>query len=79
MELIGKGSKLDRKGRNVRKGIVWVAARVPDGYICAHANQARITNIDFNDPENWLYSEDVVDFARECPCQPGPYHQYRFQ
>ena len=35
MELIGKGSKLDKKGRNVRKGIVWVAARVPDGYICA--------------------------------------------
>ena len=78
MELIGKGSKLDRKGRNVRKGIVWVAARVPDGYICAHANQARITNIDFNDPENWLYSEDVVDFAREMGYFEGADEEFSF-
>ena len=78
MELIGKGSKLDRKGRNVRKGIVWVAARVPDGYICAHANQARITNIDFNDPENWLYSEDVVDFAREMGYFEGTDEEFSF-
>ena len=78
MELIGKGSKLDRKGRNVRKGIVWVAARVPDGYICAHANQARITNIDFDDPENWLYSEDVVDFAREMGYFEGTDEEFSF-
>ena len=78
MELIGKGSKLDKKGRNVRKGIVWVAARVPDGYICAHANQARITNIDFNDPENWLYSEDVVDFAREMGYFEGADEEFSF-
>lgn len=65
MELIGKGTKLDRKGRNKNKGIVWVAARVPDGYICAHANQSRIDHIVFDDPENWLYAKDVVDFARE--------------
>lgn len=78
MELIGKGSKLDRKGRNVRKGIVWVAARVPDGYICAHANQARITNIDFNDPENWLYSGDVVDFAREMGYFEGADEEFSF-
>ncbi len=78
MELIGKGSKLDRKGRNVRKGIVWVAARVPDGYICAHANQARITNIEFNDPENWLYSEDVVDFAREMGYFEGADEEFSF-
>ena len=78
MELIGKGSKLDRKGRNVRKGIVWVAARIPDGYICAHANQARITNIDFNDPENWLYSEDVVDFAREMGYFEGADEEFSF-
>ena len=53
-------------------------ARVPDGYICAHANQARITNIDFNDPENWLYSEDVVDFAREMGYFEGADEEFSF-
>ena len=65
MELIGKGCKLDAEGKNIRKGIVWVARRIPDGYVSAHANQARITQIPFDDPENCLYAPDVVDFARE--------------
>ena len=64
MELIGKGSKVV-DGKNVNKGIVWVARRVPDGYICAHANQARITTFPLNDPENCLYAPDVISFARE--------------
>ena len=78
MELIGKGSKLDKKGRNVNKGIVWAAARIPDGYICAHANQARIDHIDFDDPENWLYAEDVVDFAREMGFFEGTDEEFSF-
>ena len=65
MELIGKGCKLDAKGENTRKGIVWVARRIPDGYVSAHANQARITTFPKDDPENCLYSPDVVSFARE--------------
>ena len=40
MELIGKGYKADGKGGNANKGIVWVARRIPDGYVSAHANQA---------------------------------------
>ncbi|MBQ3207671.1 MAG: C69 family dipeptidase [Bacteroidales bacterium] len=64
MDLIGKGHKLVN-GENVRKGIVWVARRVPDGYICAHANQARISTFPLNDPENCLYAPDVISFARE--------------
>ena len=56
MELIGKGYKDDGKGGNARKGIVWVARRIPDGYVSAHANQARITTFPKNDPENCLYS-----------------------
>ena len=55
MELIGKGPGV--------KGIVWVAARVPEGYITSHANMSRITTFPLNDPENWLYSPDVVTFA----------------
>lgn len=57
LEMIGKGEG--------RKGAVWVAVRIPDGYVSAHANQARITKINFNDKENYLYSKDVVSFARE--------------
>ena len=57
MELIGKGK--------VEKGAVWVATRVPDDCIAAHANQARFTTINFTDKENWLWSKDVVKFARK--------------
>ena len=73
MELIGKGDG--------HKGAVWVARLVPDGYICAHANQARITTfpladgkssitfdeIDkiFNEDVTTVYATDVITFARE--------------
>ncbi|NOY95668.1 MAG: dipeptidase [Chlorobi bacterium] len=57
LELIGKGEG--------EKGAVWVALRVPDGYISGHANQARITTFDLNDPKNCIYSKDVISFARE--------------
>ena len=56
MELIGKGK--------VEKGAVWVATRIPDDCIAAHANQARVTTINFKDKENWMWSKDVVKFAR---------------
>ena len=65
MELIGKGFEDDGTGNNRRRGIVWVARRIPDGYVCAHANQSRITNFPLNDPENCLYAPDVITFARE--------------
>ena len=57
MELIGKGPN--------DKGIVWVARRIPDGYVSAHANQARITTFPWDDPENCLYAPDVADVARK--------------
>ena len=57
MELIGKGK--------VEKGAVWVATRIPDDCIAAHANQARFTTINFKDKENWMWSKDVVKFARK--------------
>jgi len=57
MEMIGKGEG--------EKGAVWVARRVPDGYICGHANQARITTFPMDDPDNCMFAKDVVSFARE--------------
>lgn len=57
MEMIGKGPGI--------RGAVWVAVRVPDDCISAHANQARIHQFNMSDKENCLYSPDVVSFARE--------------
>ena len=57
MEMVGKGAG--------NKGALWVAIRIPDDCISAHANQARIQQIPFDDKENCLYSPDVVTFARE--------------
>ncbi|HRY97742.1 MAG TPA: C69 family dipeptidase [Bacteroidales bacterium] len=57
MEMIGKGEG--------QKGAVWVAVKIPDGYVSGHANQARIQTFPLNDPENCLYSSDVISFARE--------------
>lgn len=64
MEIMAKSPKIIH-GVNVNKGAVWVAKRIPDGMISGHANQARITGIDFHDKENCLYSPDVVSYARE--------------
>ena len=71
MDLVGKGPD--------NKGIVWVARRVPDGYICAHANQARITRFPQNDPENCLYAPDVISFAREKGWFSGADEEFSFR
>ena len=78
MELIGKGFEDDGRGNNARKGIVWVARRIPDGYVSAHANQARITTFPKDDPENCLYAPDVVSFAREQGYFSGSDEEFSF-
>ena len=57
MEVIGRGRS--------KKGAVWVAVKIPDGAVAAHANQARITTFPRHDPENCMYAPDVVDLAVE--------------
>ncbi len=72
MEMIGKGEG--------EKGAVWVARMVPDGYVCAHANQARITTFPlegrtsissdnmkklYNPDVTTVYSKDVISFAKQ--------------
>ena len=71
MDLVGKGPG--------NKGIVWVARRIPDGYICAHANQARITTFPLDDPENCLYAPDVISFAREKGWFDGKDSEFSFR
>jgi dipeptidase len=57
MEMIGMGP--------VGKGAIWVARKIPDGYISCHANKARIGEILWDDSENCLYSPNVKTFAIE--------------
>ena len=57
MEMMGKGPG--------SKGAGWVAIRIPDNAICAHANQSRITTFNMKDKKNVLYAKDVVSFARK--------------
>ncbi len=77
MEIMAKAPRMV-EGENVNKGAVWVAKRIPDGYISAHANQARITTIDFNDPDNCLYSPDVISHAREMGIYSGNDKEFSF-
>ncbi|MGN1375619.1 MAG: dipeptidase [Prevotella sp.] len=57
MEMMGKGPG--------SKGVVWVALRIPDNAICAHANQSRIRTFNQKDRKNVMYSKDCINFARE--------------
>jgi len=56
MEMMSKGPG--------HRGSVWVARRVPAGYVCGHANQARIQTWPRDDASNGtLWAPDVVEFA----------------
>ncbi|MDX8339851.1 C69 family dipeptidase [Draconibacterium sp. IB214405] len=70
LEMIGKGQG--------EKGAVWVAMRIPDGFISGHANQARITTFPLNDSKNCLYSKDVISFAREKGWYTGTNKDFSF-
>ncbi len=70
MGMIGKGKE--------RKGAVWVARRIPEGYVSAHANWVRITTFPLDDEKNCLYSPDVISFAREMGYFTGPDEEFSF-
>ena len=70
MEMIGKGVG--------NKGAVWVAVRVPDGYVSGHANQSRITTFPLNDTMNCYYSKDVISFAKSKGYYKGTDAEFSF-
>ena len=78
LEMIGKGMNV-RNGINIYKGAVWVAVRLPDGSISAHANQARIGRFPLNDPDNCLYAPDVISFARRKGYFSGEDEEFSFK
>ncbi|MDZ4204606.1 MAG: C69 family dipeptidase [Bacteroidales bacterium] len=98
MEIVGKGMDLfiDQNGKmsNRNKGAVWVAIRIPDGYVSAHANHARITIFRASDGKRSIsslemeklsnpdveviYSHDVISFAQKQGYFKGPESEFSF-
>jgi dipeptidase len=99
LEMVGKGTKIqyDKKNKiatNLNKGATWVAVRIPDGYVCAHANQARIRTFPWSngstsissdeidrifDPEvDVVYAADVVQTARDLGLYNGKDEDFSF-
>ena len=78
MDLIGRGTNM-RNGSNSNKGILWVAVRIPDGAISAHANQPRIGKFPKDDPDNCLFAPDVVSFARRKGWYSGSDEDFSFK
>jgi dipeptidase len=99
MEIIGKGTnwlvdRRTRQGYNADKGAVWVAIRIPDGYISAHANHARIMNFPREDKKTSIssknlhlihepgietvYAHDVISFARRKGFFSGDDEEFSF-
>ena len=86
MELIGNGPG--------KKGLLWVARQIPDGYVSGHANQARIQtfpladgktsitskDIDkiYNKDVKTAYAEDVISFAKDNGYYKGPDKKFSF-
>ena len=99
MEMIGKGKPiLDKKGAVDNKAwtlsSVWVALRVPDGYVSGHANQARITTFPlangktsittkdiakiFNPNVEVVYTPDVISYAKAIGLYDGKDADFSF-
>ncbi|MGE0078059.1 MAG: dipeptidase [Bacteroidales bacterium] len=99
MEIIAKRTNLkyDKKSKknfNADKGALWVAIRIPDGYVSSHANQARIqtfplenlkTSISsknlnlINNPDvETVYSYDVISYAKEHTYYKGDDKDFNF-
>ena len=47
------------------KAVAWVAVRIPDNAISAHANHTRIHKFDQKDKKNVMFSKNCIKFARE--------------
>lgn len=70
MDLIGKGPD--------ERGVVWVACKVPDGYVTAHANQPRIRTFVRDDPNQCMYADDVISFAKKKGYWRGSDEEFSF-
>eukprot|EP01064_Diplonema_japonicum_P018612 TRINITY_DN27305_c0_g1_i1.p1 TRINITY_DN27305_c0_g1~~TRINITY_DN27305_c0_g1_i1.p1 ORF type:complete len:566 (+),score=160.31 TRINITY_DN27305_c0_g1_i1:45-1742(+) len=70
MDFIGKGPG--------EKGAVFIARKIPNGMVCAHANQARIRTWDWSDTTNNIWAPDVVTFAKSKGLYKGTNADFSF-
>ncbi len=71
MEMMGQGPG--------SKKVVWVALRVPDNAVCAHANQSRIRTFNQKDKKNVLYSKNCISYARKMGWFDGKDEDFSFR
>lgn len=79
------GNLILRNAVMSEKGGVWVALKIPDGYVCGHANQARITTFNYQEVNKWddpnadvFNSKDVISFAKKEGFYRGPDNDFSF-
>ena len=70
MEMMGSGPG--------SKNVVWVALRIPDDAICAHANQSRIRTFNQKDKQNVMFSKTMIKYAREMGWFTGKDQDFSF-
>lgn len=71
MEMMGQGAG--------SKKVVWVAVRIPDDAVCAHANQSRIRKFNQKDKENVMFSKDCIKYARKMGWFNGKDEDFSFR
>ena len=53
-------------------GHYWVAQRIPDDCYALVANQLAIQEIDFDDPDNFMFKDDILEFVNDYNLNPYP-------
>jgi len=71
MEMMGQGAG--------SKKVVWVAVRIPDDAVCAHANQSRIRTFNQKDKENVMFSKECISYARKMGWFNGKDEDFSFR
>ncbi len=79
MEMMGTGTPTpDEAANRKRSRVVWVALRIPDNAICAHANQSRIRTFNLKDRQNVIVSKDCINYARRMGWYSGSDEDFSF-
>lgn len=61
---VDEKAKKSKKVKEDKPGALWVAQRIPDDHVGVSANIPRIGVVDFNDPDNFMYSKDLRERSK---------------